>query len=98
MRRFTASLNPRAIAPTITLGLLCAAWPAQAQRASLSNQDEPDTQASIDLAGASDLAYASAFTLPATSSEPADWTTPSITFGEDLAPRSRRPPLAPGRV
>jgi hypothetical protein len=102
MRRFTASLNARAIASTITVGLLCAAWPAQAQRASLSNQDtKPDTLSNIDLAGASDLAYASAFTLPdvtSVRSEPADWATPSITFGEDTEPRRRRPPLAPGRV
>jgi hypothetical protein len=92
MRR-SASLNPRASASMITVGLLCAAWPAQAQRASLSNQDtKPDTLSSIDLAGASDLAYASAFSLPAESAPP------SITFGEDLAPRKSRPPLAPGRV
>jgi hypothetical protein len=102
MRRFTASLNARLIASTITLGLLCAAWPAQAQRASVSSQDtQPDTLSSIDLAGASDLTYASAFTLPdltSVRSEPADWAPPGITFGEDLAPRKRRPPLAPGRV
>lgn len=93
MRRFTASLNVRAIAPMITLGVLCAAWPAQAQRASVSSSNtRPNDQSGIDLAGASDLAYASAFTLPA------DSTAHSITFGEDMAPRKSRPPLEAGRV
>jgi hypothetical protein len=92
----------RTIASLIVLGLLCAAWPAQAQRASLpSTNIEIDTDATSDHAVASDLATAPALVLPAVraiGSEPADWAPPNITFGEDLTPRSSRPPLGPGRV
>jgi hypothetical protein len=104
MRRSLASLNARPIASMITVGLLCTAWPAQAQRASLPDpitkpNTKPNTLIRIDLAGASDLAYASAFTQPAASSaEPAGWAPHGITFGEDLTPRTSRPPLGAGRV
>lgn len=104
MRRSMTSLNARAIASLLALGLLCAAWPARAQRVSLSNtmpNTTPNTTIDIGRAGASDLAGASSIALPvvpAIRSEPADWAPPGITFGEDLTPRTSRPRLGPGRV
>lgn len=90
----------RIIASSIALGLLCAAWPVQAQRASLPDPNI-DTGAGRAHATASDLAATPALALPAVrtlGSASADWDAPRITFGEDLTPRRSRPPLGAGRV
>lgn len=98
MRPSNAPLSARVIASLIAPGLLCAAWPAQAQPA-----PRPGTTLARHVASAtlSDLLPAPVLALPAAramGSEPASWAPPGITFGDDLGPRRARPPLGPGRV
>jgi hypothetical protein len=81
-RRSIASWNARVIASLIALGLLGAAWPVQAQRASLPGQ-------------LSDITAAPTLALPGVG---AMGSVPGVSFGDDMGPRRARPPLRLGRV